>query len=380
MTDSPPQRAGSPNPMLQRAFSLPISQRAWREVQKGPPSIALELQEKIPVTHNLAPGELLVKVEAAALNPINYKLMEMLPNTMARRPHTAGNDFTGTVVSSQGVTGFENGDPVCGWVSQSMAQITSQGSLCEYVRVRSDHVVRRPSNLSPIQAAGLCLAGLSAYKLLYVDAKIKGSGQRVLINNASGGVGTFAVQMAKASGCHVTASVSPATRELVLGLGADDVFDYHAEPIADALTREPPERPFDAIIDCYGLDSNLYAKSEHYLKPDGVFASVAPAKGSIFGTASAAAGLFTHAWRPKWMGGTQRKLSMLNLENSKEELRALAAMVESGKVVPVVDSVFKFDDVQMAFERLQSGHAHGKVVVVVNADLYLEQKQTKLVQ
>lgn len=104
----------------------------------------------------------------------------------------------------------------------AMSQITSQGALCEYVRVRGDHVIHRPPNLTPLQGAGVCLAGLSAYQLLFHDAKVK-KGDRILINNGSGGVGTFAIQIAKAHGCHVTTSASSNSYDLVKKLGADQV-------------------------------------------------------------------------------------------------------------------------------------------------------------
>ncbi|KAG9055642.1 hypothetical protein FS842_001623 [Serendipita sp. 407] len=369
------QRQPSPNPMLRRAFSLPITQYAWREVRKGHPSVALE-QLKVPVMHDLAPGEVLVQVEAAALNPIGYKLMSMLPNTVAKRPHTAENDFTGIVVASQGVTEFKHGDAVCGWVSQSMSQMTSQGALCHFVRVRADHCVRRPHNVTPIQAAGVCLAGLSAYKLLFEDAKVK-AGQRIFINNGSGGVGSFAIQLAKAFGCHVTATASSTTRDFVLRLGADEVVDYQTEPVAQFLVKNPPEILFDAIVDCHGLSPDLYNNCEHYLKPEGIFATVAPATPSLFATATAGAGLFGRALRPAWLGGVSRNLRLLNLENSKDDLRALGDFISSGKVTPAVDSVFKFDDIFLAYERLMSGRAQGKVVVVVDSDLYVEQKHGK---
>jgi len=171
--------------------------------------------------------------------------MQMLPNALAKRPHTAESDFTGIVVATQGVTGFSNGDAVCGWISQrervdgycmasvliqstAMSQITSQGALCEYVRVRSDHVVRRPPNITPVQAAGVCMSGLAAWQLLFEDAKIK-KGDNVLINNGSGGIGTFAIQIAKAYDCYVTASASSSNYEFVKKLGADEVRFLRSE-------------------------------------------------------------------------------------------------------------------------------------------------------
>ncbi|KIM28961.1 hypothetical protein M408DRAFT_68665 [Serendipita vermifera MAFF 305830] len=354
--------------MLKGAFTLPTTQTAWLEERKGPPSHCLE-QKKVPVTHDLAPGELLVKVEAAALNHVGYKRMQMLPNTLAKRPHIAESDFTGIVVAAQGTTGFSQGEPVCGWISQSMAQITRQGALCEYVRVQGDHVIHRPENLTPVQAAGVCLAGLSAYQLLFHHAKIK-KGDRILINNGSGGIGTFAIQIAKAHECHVTASASSSSAEFVRKVGADQIIDYQVEPLSQSLAKSPPPVPFDAVIDCYGLDSNLYGNCDKYLKSDGVFASVAPATGSLLATASAGAHLFSHAWKPAWLGGNARKFSLLNLQNSKEDLRALQALITSGKVIPVVDSVYKFDDALLAYDRLMSGKAKGKVVVVIDPELY----------
>jgi NADPH:quinone reductase-like Zn-dependent oxidoreductase len=185
-----------------------------------------------------------------------------------------------------------------------MSQITSQGSLCEYVRVRADHVIRRPPNISIIQGAGICLAGLSAWFLLFNDAKIK-AGDRILINNGSGGVGTFAIQLAKVHGCHVTATSSPDNHDFLRVIGADIVLDYHN--LAQNLSANPPAALFDAIVDCYGLQSELYANCEHYLKPEGIFASVAPAAESLLDTAKAGAGIFSQAWRPSWLGGNSQK-------------------------------------------------------------------------
>jgi NADPH:quinone reductase-like Zn-dependent oxidoreductase len=101
-----------------------------------------------------------------------------------------------------------------------MSQITSQGALCEYVRVRSDHVMRRPPNITPVQAAGVCMSGLAAWQLLFKDAMIK-KGDNILINNGTGGIGTFAIQIAKAHGCYVTATASSSNYEFIKKIGAD---------------------------------------------------------------------------------------------------------------------------------------------------------------
>jgi NADPH:quinone reductase-like Zn-dependent oxidoreductase len=110
-----------------------------------------------------------------------------------------------------------------------MSQITSQGALCEFVRVRSDHVIHRPPNITPTQGAGVCLAGLSAWKLLFEDAKVQ-PGHRILIYNGSGGVGMLAIQIAKAHGCHVTATASPRNFDLMKKLGADIVSSLSSIP------------------------------------------------------------------------------------------------------------------------------------------------------
>lgn len=179
--------------------------------------------------------------------------------------------------------------------------------------MRADHVIRRPSNISITQGAGICLAGLSAWLLLFNDTKIK-AGDRILINNGGGGVGTFAIQIAKIHGCHVTATSSPPNHDFLRDLGADIVMDYSDLP--NNLTANPPSPQFDAIVDCYGLDNELYTKCEAYLKPDGIFASVAPAAGSLLDTAKAGIGIFGQAWRPSWLGGPPRKFRYASPHNA----------------------------------------------------------------
>jgi NADPH:quinone reductase-like Zn-dependent oxidoreductase len=132
--------------------------------------------------------------------------------------------------------------------------MTSQGALCEYVRVRADHVIPRPVNITPVQGAGVCLAGLSAWKLLFHDAKVT-EGQRILIYNASGGVGSFAVQIAKATGCHVTATASVDSADFVKKLGADVVRPYISGSMKDLTVFLPDNRlqkgvSFTAVQKC----------------------------------------------------------------------------------------------------------------------------------
>lgn len=250
--------------------------------------------------------------------------MQILPNAMAGRPRTTESDFTGVIIANQGFTGFEVGDTVCGWIppgilillllitisqqlSVEMSQKTGQGALSQFVRIRSDHIIKRPENINIIQGAGVCMAGLCAWQLLFNHAKIT-AGQSILINGGSGSIGTFAIQIAKANGCIVTATTSTGNMDFVKGLGADNVLDYtKCESIPIFLEENPPDPPFDAIIDCVANNNEFYTKCQAYLKEDGVLASVAPVEDKLLGTAAASATLLGHVLRPKWLGGIGRR-------------------------------------------------------------------------
>ncbi|TDL27567.1 NAD(P)-binding protein [Rickenella mellea] len=349
--------------MSTETTQIPQVQKVWRVVGSGLPAKALKLEE-IPVPSDLQPGEVLVKIQAAALNPVGYKLMKMLPNWLAKRPHVAENDFAGVVVDANG-TAFANGDEVFGWIPTDLQQKTSQGCLAQYARVPVDYFVKKPNNITPTEAAGITLTAATAYKGLVEIAQIE-EGQSVFINGGSSSVGIFAIQIAKSKGCKVVASCSSKNTDFVKSLGADEVLDYKASPLSQQLTTNPPTPKFHVIFDCIGLTSpELYTKSAPYLAPNGIFVTV----GFNVSSLKQVPGILRTAVNafliPAWLGGVKPKWKVFVVTNRKERLDDIRKLVQDGTVKPVVDSTYEFEDALKAFDKLMSERAVGKVVVNV---------------
>jgi NADPH:quinone reductase-like Zn-dependent oxidoreductase len=404
---------------------IPKTQRAWRVLRRGHPSKALEFAQNAPVRTDLADGEVLVKVGAAALNPVcvntlsfapydieddprSYHFMEILPNFIARRPYDAAElDLAGTVVLSKSAL-HSPGDKVFGWIEATVQMKTKQGSLAEYTIVPGEYLVPRPAGMSATDCAGVTLTSQTAYMAIMEVAGLQ-EGQTVFVNGGSSSVGAYAIQIAKAKGMKVWASASGKNEEFVRSLGVDEVsksssfsfqqsliqmtqfLDYTKEPLEQALSRNPPSPKFHAIFDAVGLLSpGLYTHSEAYLAPGGIFVT----SGSV--PKMTLQGMITQmklAWsiflHPRFLGGTPRKYTFVALNLKHERLEAVAALLAegtsvlfhmfrkcnadharsfAGKVKPVIDSVHDFENVLDAYARIMSGRAVGKVVVNINPD------------
>ncbi|KAJ3536779.1 hypothetical protein NM688_g6791 [Phlebia brevispora] len=349
---------------MSSSTQIPKTQKAWVAVRRGKPSDALICDENAKVPSNLEPGEILVKVQAAALNPVGYKLMGLLPNLFAKRPHVVEHDFTGLVVDANG-TELQNGDAVYGIIPVPLNLQSHQGALAQYIRLPASHVVPRPSELKPTEAAGLTLVGLTAYQALFDVAKLE-QGQHLFINGGSTAVGISAIQLAKAIGCTVTVSASGKREPLLRSLGADHFIDYTKGPVHEQLSHDPPSPKFHVIFETVGAtDVDLYTHSEKYLAPGGIFVSVGIHPHGISGFGQA----LRYIWeltRPSFLGGTKRTWKWFSLSFKRENFENFAQYVIDGKVKPVVDSVYSYEDVLKAYERIMSLRAAGKVVVKVD--------------
>ncbi|KXN82604.1 Zinc-type alcohol dehydrogenase-like protein C16A3.02c [Leucoagaricus sp. SymC.cos] len=344
---------------------IPNVQKAWLCTAQGKPAKSLKHTSDWPVPKKLEPGEVLIRVQAAALNPVGWKLMKMLPNFIARRPHVAEHDLAGVVVGSNG-NELKAGDEVFGWVPMWLTAKTGQGALAQFVRVPEDHLVCRPKEVTPVEAAGLTLAGLTAYQAIHEIANVT-THQTVFVSGGSTAVGAFAIQFAKAIGAKVIATASGKNEAFVRGLGADEFIDYTKINIPQELTQKPPYPKFNVIFDAVGnVDPSLYTQSEAYLAPNGVFVTTGPFPQTfsvseiwkLFRTFSA---IIT----PRWLGGTNREYKFVSVKNSHEDLKKIAKLIRDGMVKPVIDSVFNFDDTVKAFDRIMTTRATGKVVVKV---------------
>ncbi|CEL52090.1 alcohol dehydrogenase [Rhizoctonia solani AG-1 IB] len=341
----------------------PEIQQGWRVVRQGPPNKALAFQT-FPVPR-IRSGEVLVKVEAAALNPVGYKLMQLLPNILSRRPHVAEHDFTGIIVDA-GTSDYKVGDAVLGFIPAPVQQKNGQGALAQYISISTEYIVPRPPSLVATQAAGLSLAGVTAYLAITQFLEVE-SGQHILINGGSSSVGSLAIQIAKARGCNVTTSCSAANIDLVKSLGADEVVDYTAQPVHAHFTSNPPSPKFHGIFDCVGNTPQLFLRSPAYLAPNGKFISTGPSMDKFSQFPSTIWNIVQTSLWPRWLGGVPRHHeTIVALTSIDKCLHDITKLVDNGQLRPLVDSVHSFDEVLKAYDRILTRRAKGKVVVTIN--------------
>jgi NADPH:quinone reductase-like Zn-dependent oxidoreductase len=320
----------------------------------GSPDV-LEIRDiKKPVPTD---DQVLIKVRAAAVNPYDWHFIRGTPYVMRfmmggiRKPKDPrlGVDYAGTVEAvGKNVTRFKPGDEVFG---------NRSGAFAEYLCARADRAIAlKPANMTFEQAAGVPVAGLTALQGLRDKGKVQ-PGQKVLINGASGGVGTFAVQIAKTFGADVTGVCSTRNLDMVRSLGADHVIDYTKEDFTKGNER------YDVILDNVGTQP--LSGFRRVLKPNGICVMIGgggPNDG-------------------KWVGPMARpikaklispfisqKMGMMLAQGNKEDLNILADLMQSGKVTPVIDRTYPLSQIREAMAYLEAGHARGKVIITVAQD------------
>jgi len=315
----------------------------------SPDVLKLEEIEK-PVPND---NQILVKVHAAALNPLDLTIRTPLWIRLIigrRKPKETrlGVDYSGTVeAAGKNVTQFKPGDEVFG------GRIGAYG---EYVCVAADRAVMlKPANVTFEQAASVPVAAITALQGLRDKGHIQ-SGQKVLINGASGGVGTFAVQIAKSFGAEVTAVTSTRNVELVRSIGADHVIDYTKEDFTKTDQR------YDLLYDL--VNNHSFSERRQILTPNGICVMV---------------GLGGSGWHDEnWgrLGGAlnalirsrfvKQKFVFYLANLNRADLKVLAEMMESGKMTPVIDRTYKLGETAAALNYLEQGHARGKVVIAID--------------
>ena len=312
----------------------------------GPEVLKVEEIEK-PVPND---NQVLVKVRANSVNPLDLTIRGPLllrPLFGLRKPKDTrlGVDYSGTVEAvGKNVTNFKPGDEVFGG---------KNGALAEYVCVLADRaVVLKPANMTFEQAASVPVAAITALQGLRDKGKIQ-AGQRVLINGASGGVGTFAVQIAKSFGTEVTGVCSTRNVDLVRSIGADHVIDYTKED----FTRS--EQRYDLIYDLVGNHS--FSERRGILNPNGicVMAGIGGA-GWHDGFAGRLAGELNAYVRSRFVS---QKFIAYIAQFNKQDMTFLADLMQSGKITPVIDRTYKLNQTADALRYLEQGHARGKVVI-----------------
>jgi NADPH:quinone reductase-like Zn-dependent oxidoreductase len=298
-------------------------------------------------------NEVLVRVRAASINPVDGHMIRgswlMRPMGGMRKPKNTrfGTDFSGVVEAiGKNVTDFKPGDEVFG---------AKNGAVADYICVKADRaIVMKPNNVTFEQAGSVAVAGLTALQGLRDKGRIQ-PGQKVLINGASGGVGTFAVQIAKAFGAEVTGVCSTRNVDLVKSIGADRVIDYSKEDFTKTDQR------YDMIYDLVGNHS--FSERRNILKPNGicVLAGVGGA-GLHPGMWGRVLGNFATVFKSNFTG---QKFVFYIAKLTKDDLNVLRDLMQSGKVAPVIDRTYRVSETQAAVRYLEEGHAHGKVVITL---------------
>ncbi|MGP0004118.1 MAG: NAD(P)-dependent alcohol dehydrogenase [Acidimicrobiales bacterium] len=294
-------------------------------------------------------GGVLVRVSATSVNPFDWHLMRGLPyfirlTSGLRRPKRTvlGVDLAGTVEKvGLNMTQFRAGDEVFG---------TCNGAFAEYVCGREQDFAPRPIGLTFEQAAAIPIAACTALQALRDRGRVE-PGQRVLINGAAGGVGTFAVQIAKAFGADVTGVCSTSNLELVRSIGADQVIDYTAED----FTRSG--RQYDLMLDTVG--NRPLSELRRAMAPKGTLLLVGGGGGRLLGPATQLlAALVLSPF-------VSQRLLPVAARPTKHDLVVLKDLVEAGKITPVLDTVYPLTGAPDAIRHLETGHARGKIVITM---------------
>ncbi|WP_431894467.1 NAD(P)-dependent alcohol dehydrogenase [Micromonospora haikouensis] len=321
--------------------------RAAVQHRYGPPSVLTSSEVGRPL-----PGrnEVLVQVGAASVHPGDYFVMTGKPYVVRlvfgfRRPRhwIPGRDLAGVVAAvGKDVTALRPGDEVFGW--------STAGALAEYACVPADHLVPVPANLTAVDAAAVPTSAMTALQALRDIANVR-PGQTVLVTGASGGVGSFAVQIAKAFGAEVTGVCSPRNVDLVRSLGADHVVDYTRTD----FTRT--EKRYDVILD--NVEAQPLAAVRRALTPTGTLIPNSGHGGRWLGPLGRIA-------KARLLSGfTRQRLKPFTSVGKRKDLLTLADLLTTGQVTPVIDRTYPLDEAADALRHVAAGHTRGKVVVTI---------------
>ena len=307
-------------------------------------------------------NELLIRVRAASVNLYDWHTMRADPRSvrpvrglLKPRANGLGADLAGQIEAvGDSVTRFQVGDEVFGQVDGEVPgkPFLELGSFAEYVCVSQDSVALKPASLTFEEAAAVPMAGLAALQGLRDVGRVE-AGQSVLVNGASGGVGTFAIQIAKSFGAEVTAVSDAKSVDLIRSIGADHTIDTGAEEFLSSGQRH------DLMLDSKGNRSISVCRRA--LTPDGTYVAIGC---DVVG--GRWIGALPHLLRPRVLSPfVSQKMASLLAKRNYEDLRVLRELVEDGDVVPVIDRTYPLSEVCQAMQYLEMGKAQGKVVITV---------------
>ncbi len=324
----------------------------------GGPEV-LEIADEIPVPR-VGPNGILVRVHATSVNPVDWKLREGWLHGLwqLRFPVIWGCDVSGVVEEvGTAVTLFKPGDEVYGFKHGKVGE-TYRGTYAEYAVLPENTLAHKPASLSHEQAAAIPLAATTAWQALLNQAHIK-PGSKVLVQAGAGGVGTFAIQIAKAFGAYVAATSGAANLDLLRELGADQAIDYTREKVEDKLSG------FDCVLD--GVGESVWTSSLKVLRPGGKLITLAvpiphgPTGRARF-LAAGAYGVISGMLRALVRG---KFFKMTQVKPRGGDLEKMDALIEAGKLRAIVQKVYPLEQIAEAHRESEKGHVKGKLVVRV---------------
>jgi NADPH:quinone reductase-like Zn-dependent oxidoreductase len=282
------------------------------------------------------PRQVLVRIHAAGVNPVDWKIREGRLGRMVL-PMIMGNDFSGEIEAlGPDVTEFRVGEPVFG----SVAELS--GSYAQFALAQVSQIIEKPAGLEHIEAAAIPVASMTAWQALFDQAKIR-IGQKVLIHAAAGGVGSFAVQFAKWKGAYVIGTASGQNADLVRSFGAHEFIDYLTTRFEDVV------RDADVVLDTIGGETQQ--RSFKVLKRGGILVSIVEPPSEKSATSQGIRAVF-----------------MREDAARADELSRIAQLITSGQIKVNVETILPLHEARKAQELSQSGHAHGKIVLAVDAE------------
>ncbi|WP_026568584.1 NADP-dependent oxidoreductase [Bacillus sp. UNC41MFS5] len=329
-------------------------------------AMVIDMYGKVPMrlaempTPEIDEYEVLAEIHAASINPVDFKIRDGKVKLLVKykMPLILGNDFSGVVAKvGAKVTRFKVGDEIYARPRKSKI-----GTFAEYIAIHEDDIALNPKNLSFEEAASIPLVGLTSYQALTDILQLQ-KGQKILIHAGAGGVGTFAIQLAKLMGATVATTASDAGANLVKSLGADEIINYKTEKFEEILKN------YDAVFDTLG--GEILEKSFEVIKSGGKVVSVSGLPNARFGK-EYGSGFF----KTLLFSAASHKLTELEkkhnvqytflfMKPSGEQLRIISNFIEAGKIKPIIDRVFPFEDAQKAMEYAESGRAKGKIILKI---------------
>ncbi len=330
--------------------------KAARMHDYGGPEVLKVDQVPMPTC---GPKDVLIEVHASAVNPIDWKIRKGINRAVIRKnlPATLGMDVSGVVTQvGSKVTRFKVGDEVFSSPSHKR-----EGTYAEYVVIEADQVAPKPSNLTHQEAASIPLVGLTAWNCL-VDAAQLQKGEHVFIEAGAGGVGTFAIQLAKHLGATVSTTCSPRNEGFVRELGADHVVDYRSERFEEVL---PPQ---DVVLEAMGGDSKERALK--ILKPGGRLTSINSDMSNLTKKHGPNIGVLAVAARLINITVSSRLCHKVRFHSvirtpDGQNLAKIGQLLEQGAIKPLIDRVFPLDQIADAHRYSEEGHARGKIIIQV---------------